>query len=1340
MNGGKDVKIGHDKRPVSVIPSDEQPLYNIGNGELLTDEFGNQLITKVDQFFLADASKDRSTSIVFPESPQDKYTRKTSTRVAISTATYGIDLDVNTKINTSNKVEVLRVGTGVTGVGSTILQTNTGIVTFTDLNECEILTVATDVGQQKNNLYFPESDISYIANVQVGDHASGFNIPEGSTVLEKDYNRIKISGNVTAGLTTDKVNFYRSGTIFYTSDNVLKIAEEFKETSEVSTTLLGVNRAETQLSLFSNVSSYGLNNEDWEEFNYNTGVSKFNWDHRNNKIYGKRYLARIEEETQESAIKLSAFPPSHSFPYGPKFEKIGIYSSTLYGQYINFIKLGNQAYDLFTTLNYPASWTSLFLNKKDVTVSDDGTDIIYAKLPGKEGTSAQYDPAFGKIDTWTDIWRDISISSPDGSTGLNSVLNPVTGKYLSFSALKDLFAENNLPALYDSTNTRPGYATNYRRYSAIQSRRVFRYQPGRISGFTFGLRSSTEPVPGVALEWGIANTTDQYVFKIYGGQLSIVRRSTVPLSQSVLIRNQLDPSEISSVQINGTTYNTVQPQIPSGDPFDVIDENGPLRQEEYADPTRARLYHTIEIPRDKFNGDPLNGNGPSGYTIRPEKVTMWKIEFGWYGAIGARFYAYIPSGAGEARWVVIHTLVIENSLTGPCLRDSYFRFKYSLDVFETSNIRTPQYLYKYGASYYIDGGDEGSSEIYSVSSGLTPKQINASNETSLFAIRPKDFITNSAGVSIANRKLILPTKFNMSSNALTEVKVKTCRACPGFGHVFTPGVGTTDTGRSMTIKFIGTNTISAVGTGASFTSNDIGAKLIAPSIFNAYITEMDEGGTVTEYPNGFKTYESAKVYGWGPGLDGYPNYNKLGSGVGGRPIAGGDNFVKDYAQAGITTTIAVGVGGTYPHLVRFSNYDVHFASEFPLTGTEIKIQFMNPVSKDQSSLGGSATHWADFMIGVTDKKPSISGNNLNGWDNSVLPWTDYSNLDSTLTQSGTGNTSILPNSNILFGEHTHSWGGMDEDGVEVDERWAPTNFRVRMGEDVRIPNVTSTSGGVCSSVLITVSDEIDIAAQVQEVDLNPDPEIGTASSITGGKFLKVEGTFSGGITDWRGGQVATKNSDGSINESNATFFKSVPGTYEVGGSTFSYLEIAGTSGADDLNNITLVGRTILLKGSRLNEIKVKLFKYDVYPLYLVGKLMDKARIHNISITETSGEFQKTTSPVIGISNGSNGFIDLASNNTTNDSTPPTNFLQVERLSSSTVDTQNEQIIRPSTTKDIFYVGENETKQIDMTKVFGIDRNVITPDNNNIEAAFFTAKSLSGSSSKFVQSSLNFKEQ
>ena len=1337
MNGGKDVKIGHDKRPISIIPSDEQPLYNIQNGELLTDEFGNQLITKVDQFFLPDASSERATSIVFPENPEDKYTIKTVTQVAISTATYGVDFDVNTKINTSNKVEVLKRTGAVVAVAATVKERGTGIgITFTDLNECEILTVATDVGQQKNNLYFPESDISYIANVQVGDKVSGANISDGSLVLKKDYNRIKISGTSNSGITTDKITFFRLGTVTYTADNVLKVAEEFKETSEVSTTLLGVNRAETQLSLFSNVSSYGLNDDDWESFSYNTGASKSSWDGRPNKIYGNRYLARIEEETQESAIKLSAFPTSHSYPFGENYTKLGLYNATLFQQYENFIRLGNLAYQLFTDKlsGYSSSWTSKFLNPADVTVDENG-DIFYSKLPGKE---SDFSYSFQKIDEWTDTWRAIG----EGK----SLLNPVTGEYLTFGGLKTLLGENGLTNIYDGSNTRPGYYTNYRRYSAIQSRRVFRYQPGRISGFTFGLRSSTEPVSGIALEWGISNATDQYVFKIYAGQLSIVRRSTVPLSREVLVRNGLDPSEILSVQINGTSYNTVQPQIPSGDPFDVNDDGGPLGYG--ADDTRSLKFHTIEIPRDKFNGDPLNGNGPSGYTIRPENVTMWKIEFGWYGAIGARFYAYIPTGAGEARWVVIHTLVIENSLTGPCLRDSYFRFKYSLDVFNTANLKTPQFLYKYGASYYIDGGDEGTSEIYSVSTGLTPKQINTANETSLFGIRPKDLITNSSGNSIVNRKLILPTKFNMSTNTLTEVKVKTCRACQGFGHVFTPGVGTTETGRNMTIEFTGTNLITAVGSEAYFTKNDVGAKLIAPSIFNAYITEVDEETEITGIQTGPPRYESAKVYGWGPGLDGYPNYNLLG-GESGRPIGG--TLTKDYANSGITTTIATGVGATYPHLVRFSNYDVHFASDFQLTGAEINIQFMNPRNKDQSSLGGSGTHFADFMIGVTDKKPSINTGNpnvLDGWDSTIVPWTDYTNGGGGVV--GVGKTSILPEKEILFGEHTHSHATMDEDGVESSEAWSNSTFKCRMGQDVRIPEVTSTSGGACSLIKLKVSNPVGLGTVNQEYLTGTLPSGITTTTTNPRYFLSVEGSFGGSVTDWLDGQVVYLNDDGSVNlNSNAKFSDMSPTSYQDGSTSKQYIEISANvrpSGFEQSDsNINIVARPVELKASRLGvSAKTKLFKYSVYPLYLVGKLMDRAQINNISIKETTGTFQRTTAPVLSVTNGSNGLIDLAndgsSNLTINDSTPPTNFIEVDRLSSSIVDTQNEHIIRPSTTKDIFYIGENETKEVDMTKVFGIDRNVITPDNNNIEATFVTAKQLGSGDNKFVQSSLNFKEQ
>ena len=67
MNGGKDIKIGDDKRPVSFVPSNEQNLYNIRSGELLLDEYGNPLITEVDTYYLPDATMARSSSVNFTD-------------------------------------------------------------------------------------------------------------------------------------------------------------------------------------------------------------------------------------------------------------------------------------------------------------------------------------------------------------------------------------------------------------------------------------------------------------------------------------------------------------------------------------------------------------------------------------------------------------------------------------------------------------------------------------------------------------------------------------------------------------------------------------------------------------------------------------------------------------------------------------------------------------------------------------------------------------------------------------------------------------------------------------------------------------------------------------------------------------------------------------------------------------------------------------------------------------------------------------------------------------------------------------------------------------------------
>jgi hypothetical protein len=1160
MSLQKDIKLGDDKRPISIIPSNEVNLFNIANGELLTDEFGTPVITEVDEYFLRDATADRSTSIV-----------------------------VGTEVQSSTRYQK-------SSIGST-----TGTYSSTNTNRIGIVTT----------------------NIRSGDLISGASIPDATIVSIVGIGSIFISKNTTnTSPLSESVLIERISEIKIKSNPVIKIEEQFRESSEVSTTLLGVNRAETQLSLFSNVSSYGLDSDEFEFYTFRTGNSFSSWENRRNSLYGNRYTAKQIEETQESAIKITSFPTPYSFPFGPKFEKVGLYNADLFQQYLNFIQMGNDLYNL-PWIGYPSSWKENFLSPGFVKV--ESGDVNYGE---------NINDSFAKIDIWTDTWRDIKDSI---------LVDPTTNLPFTFAKVNSLI----IGKTYTSTSTRPGYSNSNQRYAYLQSRRVFRYQPGRISGFTFGLRSSTEAVTGINLEWGIANPTDQYVFRINAGQFSIVRRSTIPLEPAVLIRNGLTSQD--------------QTNIPSGDPFD------------------SETYWTIDIPRDKFNGDPLNSNGPSGYLLQPEKVTMYKIEFGWYGAIGARFYAYIPTDNGDARWVVIHTLVIENSLESPCLRDSYFRFKYSLNIANTGDVRSPQFLYKYGASYYIDGGDEGTSQIYSVSSDQ--KTILSSTEKTLLGIRPKEFILNRDGVEIENKKLIIPTELNINSDSLSEVKVVTCSACPGFGYVYTPGIATTETGRSVDIEFTSLNTIAAIND-SYFSESDIGAKIIAPSIYNAYITDVsDEVGNTG-------SFESATVKGFG-GTYGFDLVS--------RNIP--ESFVFDRV-AGITTQIPI--LEPYPYPVRLSNYNAYAASEFKFTGSKIEIQFVNPNNRDDYG------HFADFLIGVTDKVPVVS-------------------LPDTLSGFvvGGASTTVLPNNDILFGQHTHSYASYDEDGIERGESWAPTQPPLRMGINYRIPNLPNPAGGVCSKISIEVQEPTEIQNAVQ---YGENPQTGEND---GSYYIEIPGSFPSLTYD--GGQIAFKFNEVTYTP-NIIYVGEPVGPYPKNNSSFSYIKISEE--ISESNNFSLLLRPVILTGT--GEVNSgKLFNYNPFPLYLVAKLQDNSQINNITVKETIGNFQRTITPKW--YKYDNVSIELYGGKTDNAATPPTNFTEIDRLSSALIDTQNNSQLRPSTTRDTLYIGENDTKSINMSKVFGADRRVITPDNNNLEATFIVAKKINAGSGS-IETSLNFKEQ
>jgi hypothetical protein len=271
--------------------------------------------------------------------------------------------------------------------------------------------------------------------------------------------------------------------------------------------------------------------------------------------------------------------------------------------------------------------------------------------------------------------------------------------------------------------------------------------------------------------------------------------------------------------------------------------------------------YEFRVPRSRWSGDFLDGNvagrpvyysdlvrtGTGGSTVkRPgqavldenedivlndsiwnldfTKVTMQKVEFSWYGAVGALFLAYVPISNGEARWVRVHHLRCSNQLKVASLGNATLPITYlvygggSQQRYGYSNLPADglrnqssipgatsysQFIVKYGASYYIDGGDRGTVRLYSYSSQLASEisgskyrmKVNATqsqaadpyltvDDAAPYNVNPavSDFYMNAAiltsdiadqGVKVswidsANKRLYL----NKSLSSLTGASVK----------------------------------------------------------------------------------------------------------------------------------------------------------------------------------------------------------------------------------------------------------------------------------------------------------------------------------------------------------------------------------------------------------------------------------------------------------------------------------------------------------------------------------------------------------------------------------------
>lgn len=1029
----------------------------------------------------------------------------------------------------------------------------------------------------------------------------------------------------------------------------VKTVEQFPETSQVSSSLLGVPRDEKQLGLFSDVSVYGFNNNIWEFYNTGTSYQPIEWATRINKTYGRRFFINPQEIPEEQAIAIKAFPVPWTYPFDINFSKLGYYNKQLYPLYVNFFKLGrlmydsfmndynNEMYEKFAEENFLPPWVATI---EDVDGIDNTGPVTVPTVVYNE--TVRSDLVFQEIEKWTMSW----IKMRDG------ILFLPNGVRVDFP-----LGENGIP-LYDATNTIPGYysnATNH--YGKIESKKAFRYQPGRISGFTFGLRASSDQGSlDNIIEWGAANNTDQYMFQIRGPNFSIVRRSTVPLPDQNILDMGLDPSEQIEVP-----YQAVEADFDPDTGTEI-----PFRP----------LYELV-IKKDFFNNDRLDGNGPSGHILDIEKVTMYKIEFSWYGAIGAKFYAYVPTGNGDARWVLMHTLIIENKIGKPCLNDPYFKFRYVMDLNDTSSLIAPQYVYKYGASYYIDGGDEGSSTSFSITS--EEADISDLNTRSILGLTPKKSIKNREGDEIRNKKDAVPSSISITTDNPIRLDIIECEGCPGFAHHFAPSLHNAQTAVVDSFTFSADGKyITYTDPGKVFTQDDVNKKFIGDGIYSVYANSISVDGS--------QAYIKRKI-------NNIPTPNYTFQYTKGVQLSNG--------------TEASVKANTFN--LRLTGYDSIAVSTVPLTKPNIDVNFLNPVYRD----GGS---YADFYIGVTSSTPGILDNEL-VFDN--LPYN--------------------PN-NTLYAEWTEqkifiNYKGLDTS--EFEDRYGTT-----MQIDPQIAYVGSfeEDGGFCSRLSVRVTEFLLDCEHVVEPDpLNPG---------TDNYYLLFTDSIFSSLKGLQGGEI------GIISAGNA-----------VGSGTFFAADQANTVTINQVQkykievsdgNLTgqsqVIFRVVRIYGRYVNKTKV--FSFDLYPLYVVVGMRDNAKINNITIEEYDEINKFTYSPEWLVNNPLNPSIDVKPSGFASDllaangyyisggnsieGFPSTNFIEADRLSSISADKQLEQPLRPGIIKSTIFVGENETKEIDLKYLFGQDRNLITPGLYNTKATFFTAKALKDAAK--TQITVNVKEQ
>jgi hypothetical protein len=151
------------------------------------------------------------------------------------------------------------------------------------------------------------------------------------------------------------------------------------------------------------------------------------------------------------------------------------------------------------------------------------------------------------------------------------------------------------------------------------------------------------------------------------------------------------------------------------------------------------------ITQANWNGDKLDGTGPSGFTIDPTKLNVFQIKIQYLGAGAITFEAEIPYAGNNPDWVVVHSINLPNTLTATSFGNPSFPFTMAVySAGSTTNLTLECGSY----AGFIEGEKMLHGARLSYVNSLT--NVGATNYQALFSIKNTRYFKGRANQSVIN--------------------------------------------------------------------------------------------------------------------------------------------------------------------------------------------------------------------------------------------------------------------------------------------------------------------------------------------------------------------------------------------------------------------------------------------------------------------------------------------------------------------------------------------------------------------------------------------------------------